>query len=555
MIGGRLARRGSVRFQGESLALEYVARAVRRFWPVVLLSLALGVLAGLYLRPDLTTRYASNALMLVVPAAESGFGDVPGDRYISSQLVVLESPPMAARASELAALGISDDEIAQSVVFFQIPGTDVVRIMASSGSPGDAQVIANAYLDAYVERTRSAGETAVESDPTALDDLIAEVEQQINEIEQRISDALAPIQETGLADGQEVPTIEEVEPALAIERDVYLEKYGELLRRRSAVEFELQEVTGGQIIQRAELPTTPNPQSSPLFVVAIPIAAVLLGVGLATVLGRASRRVLDGTEVTEVLGIPFAAAVPRRRLPDRPIWQLRHLSDKVRDVVNELCVQALAHGSTGQPLTVLVTGSQRVSGTTSLAALMAARFGELGSRVALVDLDFDHPELAEFFDVHADGFSALLSDGGLRSGSFDGLLEASIFTSTSIPNVSVVGRSRRVGQSRPQSADLLVALDKVVRYADVVVFDAGPMLVASASAVLCQHTDAVVLAVPVWAQQRAPLRVVSRQLDSVKTHLLPVLMPRLTSLRDRQSTAPTQVATTNEVDVASQGVV
>ncbi len=136
---------------------------------------------------------------------------------------------------------------------------------------------------------------------------------------------------------------------------------------------------------------------------AVPIVVVAFGVAVATFLARSSRRVLDVEEASELLGLPFAGSLPRARaLRTGALDRLPELPDEFARSINELCVQAEVHGRLDEPLTVLVTGSQRIAGTTTVAAAMAARFGELGARVVLVDLDFDRPDLAEFFGVEGE---------------------------------------------------------------------------------------------------------------------------------------------------------
>lgn len=535
------------------MELEYVAKAVRRFWPVVLLSLLLGVLAGQFLQPSSEARYESSALLLLVPFTGSGLDIAAGDRFVASQLVVLESPPLAVRAAELASLPMPGPEAALAVTFVQIPGTDVVRIVASSGSPGDAQALANGYLDAYVERAEESVGADRDSDPTLLDPALTEIERQLAQLDEQIQAALAPYVEAATA--APIPGIEQIAPALATRREVLVETYRELLGRRSTLEFEPQAEAANQIIQRAGLPTTPIDDSDPLLSIAVPVAALLFGIAVATVLARSSRRILDRAEVVELLGIPFAATVPSERaLRHGSILQLKRLPDEYRAVVNVLCVQAEAQGGTlDSRLTVLVTGSRRVSGTTTLAAAMASRFGELGLTVALIDLDFDRPDLSTYLAVPGDGLSALVNgellDGDPSDGQFH---ESPGFSPTPWPNVAVVGRQPGIGQVRPQRAELLAALDTAVDRADVVVLDAGPMLAASAAALLAQQTDVVVLAVPVRGQARGPLKIVARQLVSVMPHVLPVAMPQLKRGARRTTPAiPSQDIATHEVEVAS----
>jgi Mrp family chromosome partitioning ATPase/capsular polysaccharide biosynthesis protein len=508
IIGGRLAR--------NAMELEYVAKAVRRFWPVVLLCALVGVIAGQVLQPSSQSRYASTALLLVVPSTASGVGGGTGDRYVASQLVVLESPPLAARAAELSGVPLADGSAAHEVSFIQIPGTDVVRVVASSTSPANSQAIANAFVDAYIERTDTGSGADETLGATEIETSLSEIELQLAELDSHIGEAMAPFVQTSEDDPDvEIPTVEQVAPALATEREVLLETYRGLLSQRTQLEFEPPAETGSQVIQRAQRPTAPVGGSSRVMTLALPILGLLVGVGIATVLARASRRVVDAAEVTEILGVPFAATIPgERALRARSLFQLEQLPDEYDDAVSELCVQAEAKGKLDMPLTVLVTGSQRVAGSTTLAAAMAVRFGALGSTVALVDLDFEQPDLSKCFGVEGDGIARLVEG-------------TTAMTTTPLANVSVVGRRPGLPQPRAQRSELLFALDAAAEHADVVVVDAGSMFSAPAAAVLAQHTDVIVLAVPVWSQERASLKVVARQLASVKAHILPVAMPRL----------------------------
>ena len=357
------------------MELEYVAKAVRRFWPVVLLSFVLGIIAGQLLQPSTPPRYESAALLLVTPDSE--LGNTEGDRYVASQLVVLESPPLAAHAEELAGVSLADG--GATVAFNQITGTDVVRVIASSDSPADSQLLANAFLDAYVERTGETSGADKRLDTTEIEASLGEIEGQLGEVDPRIAEVMAPFLESAdEASDAAIPEVEQVAPALATEREVLMETYRGLLSQRTNLEFQ-PVAPNSQIIPRAALPTDPLVKSSLMMAVALPILGLLFGIGAATVLARSSRRVLDGAEVVDRLDLPFATALPAEKmLRARSLFQLHALPDEYEAGVNELCVQLEARGRLDTPLTVLVTGSQRVSGSTTLAGAMAARFGALG---------------------------------------------------------------------------------------------------------------------------------------------------------------------------------
>lgn len=501
-----------------------MAKAVRRFWPIVLLLLVLGIVVGQLIQPQSVPRYESTALLLIAPTSDAG-GSAEGDRYVASQLVVLESPPLAARATEFAEVGMTEQEIAAVVNFAQIPGTDVVRIVASSGTPQDSQAISNAYLDAYLERTGSTDGGATESGQLA--ESIERINGRLDEVAAQIEAVMAPfVQGAATSPDALIPTVEQIAPALATEREVLLDTYTQLLSRQTAIEFGPEQPSGRQAIQRAELPTSPTVESSRALSVAIVAAMTLLGVVAATVLARISRRVLDGKEVSDSLGVPFAATIPPERvLRTRALFKVQSLPEEYRAVVNELCVQVESQGTLDDVLTVLVSGTQRVSGSTTLATAIAARFGELGSRVLLVDLDFDQPDVSKCFGVQADALG-LLANAKVTNDK-DGQWLEEVLTATPLTNVAVAGRRPGAGSSRPQRAELLAALEAAGRFADVVVLDGGPILNSPAASVMAPHADVIVLAVPVRRQERASLQVVSRQLLPLTAHLLPVSTPRL----------------------------
>jgi Mrp family chromosome partitioning ATPase len=172
---------------------------------------------------------------------------------------------------------------------------------------------------------------------------------------------------------------------------------------------------------------------------------------------------------------------------------------------------------------------------------MAARFGELGSKVVLVDLDLDYPDISRCFGVRGDGLSALIESDTAPGAATT--VDTPAFTPTPLPNVVVVGREPGVVDTLPQRADLLDAMEVALEDADVVIFDTGPMLAAHAATVLAQQADAVVLAIPVMNQDRAALLVIARQVAPLKAYLLPVAMPRLErSRRLPVASAPSALA-------------
>jgi Mrp family chromosome partitioning ATPase len=176
---------------------------------------------------------------------------------------------------------------------------------------------------------------------------------------------------------------------------------------------------------------------------------------------------------------------------------------------------------------VVVVGSERSAGTTTLAVAMATRFAVTGSQVLLIDADVRHPAITGAFARGRPGIAALaslaLSDrSALRqAGSIDP------FAPTSVPGLSVVGlgpKSTTAPLRRQNVLDVVVAAKA---HSPVVVFDGGPLLGSATTVHLAQLADAVVLAVPLARQRLDELASVTRQTSLLEGEVIVVDMPAL----------------------------
>lgn len=507
------------------MELEYVLKAVRRHWLVVVAFALAGVLAAVLLVSEGEPEYEATALVLVAPGSDGG---QPGDRFVMSQMAVLQTPQMTVRALESAGVTLTPEEASEAVEFEQQVGTDVVAVTATAATPETAQAIANGYIDSYFEmleeRAASAGP---DREIEVLDRTIEAIETQIRLVDDEIAAVLQPYLDPP-ADGdgpRQVPALAQIAPALATERDVLGGQYNEVLRRRTELEFAPQPEIRSQVVQRAELPTTPVEPSGRLLTVALIVAGLFGGVLAATVLARSSRRVLDDAEVAATLGVPIAASVKRQRSLSRGrLEQPAQMSTAMHDSINQACVQAERQAVPGVTLAVVVTGTQQGSGATTVATAMAYRYAELGSRVLLVDADHFRDGDAPRTDLWTDDLKALMesdrADGELPARSTQSI---DAFTHTDVPNLIVVGHNASaVPMNRRARLDVMEVMEAARRYADVVIFDTGPILDSVSSIKLAQHADVTVLVVPVRRQRRASLRVIARQLEDHDGLLLPV---------------------------------
>jgi Mrp family chromosome partitioning ATPase len=440
------------------------------------------------------------------------------DRYVAGQLSVLRSEGMAQRAAGL--LGLSSADVADAVRFEQEPLTDVVSIIAATSDPERSQAIADAYVEAYLAQLNSQLTASQTPELERLEEQIAEVVAQIDDVDTRLEAVMAPF-----LDRNPIPSPEQVAPALVSEKTLLLNEVAELEASRAELRRGLRVAT--EVVQDATLPT--DPVESPYR----PLlgAGVLLGafVGLvaAAVVARLSPTVLGDEQAEDILGHPVVGSFPvlpdvtsrRRAVIDVP-------APSAAAAIESLCVRVEAAARAGESLAVIVTSTQARAGTTTTAAALARSFAGPRTRVLLVDADLRQPELSTLFAYKAR--RAPVSVGG---GERPPPGEDDVFSATGVQNLAVTSvglltelsleadTGHRAG--RGTDPDHLLAIAR--SQADVVVFDGGPLMSATSTVQLTRRCDAVVVAMPDRQPVRA-LETIATELRDQR-HVLPVWTP------------------------------
>lgn len=508
------------------MELAFLTNAIRRYYWVIILAAVVGAMPGLLVGGGGSDQYESRAVLLVAPPSQSlpqdsSAGDP--DRYVSGQLSVLRSQGLSERVAEELDDGSDAGDVAGSVRFEREPLTDVVTIVASTAIPERSQAIADAYLAVYLDQVRAQLDGTQEPDLERLDAEIASVRTELADVDQRMTDALAPY-----LTRDPIPTLEQVAPGLISEKAILLNQYTELQASRTELSTGLR--VSSEIVQVASLPTEPLASSRTALLAVGVAGGVFAGLAAASVVARLSPTVLDNDQAGEILEHPVMGSLPA--LPaveqDRSAL-LDHLPPAAAALVESLCVRVEAASQGRATLTVVVTGTQRGVGATTLAAALARRFAENGSRVLLIDADRRHPELGQRFASLAPRLAPVLekgwtppSQGGVPSP--DGLSETGVSnlqvtTLAGLSNLSLDGDEPTASSWRPDIAGLIVA---GAAHADVLVFDGGALMDSVSTVQLTRLCDAVVLAMPRRQRIRA-LETVAGQLRD--RPLLPVWTP------------------------------
>lgn len=168
--------------------------------------------------------------------------------------------------------------------------------------------------------------------------------------------------------------------------------------------------------------------------------------------------------------------------------------------------------------TILVTSPGPREGKSTILANLAIAIAEAGRRVIAVDCDLRRPALHQFFGLdHATGLtSALLEDD-------PGALP---LQETFVPGLRLLAS----GPQPPNPSELLGSqrfnrvVEALKQEADIVLFDAPPVLAVADAVVLAARLDGVLLVISAGKTKREPARRARQQLERVNARLIGLVL-------------------------------
>jgi capsular exopolysaccharide synthesis family protein len=265
------------------------------------------------------------------------------------------------------------------------------------------------------------------------------------------------------------------------------------------------EILQQPLAEQVELATVRPPRSR-LSRLLIALALGLLGgLALALVLERVDTKIRTRQRAEEYFDLPVVAEIPVIKRRERgKVSVTVNPTGKAADAFRLLGASVAgawaamvmsrsngngngAGGPGSTPKTILVTSPGPGDGKTTVAANLAAVYGELGKRVTVISCDLRHPLIHRMFGVNV---SPGLSDMLRRDSDVVPIAEP-----TSVANVDLIPSGRRpaspgelLGSDRMRQV-----LEQVAGRADVVILDCSPVLEASDIGALLAHADVVLL--------------------------------------------------------------
>jgi non-specific protein-tyrosine kinase len=164
---------------------------------------------------------------------------------------------------------------------------------------------------------------------------------------------------------------------------------------------------------------------------------------------------------------------------------------------------------------MVVTSPAPEEGKSTTLSNLAVTIAQAGRRVILVDCDLRRPSLHQIFDARAaPGFTDMMRDDALMQNpplQETGIANLRLLSSGTIPpNPSELLASRRM-------SDLVAAL---LVQADMVLFDAPPVIAVTDAAVLASKVDAALLVVSAGKTKRDHAKKAKALLEKVNARLI-----------------------------------
>ena len=367
-------------------------RAVKRLWPLIVLSTLLGGAAAFVATPStvrpIVRSYRATATML----ASNGNGQI-GTVTFNQVPVFATTGEVPRRVKAILKWPGEPAALAAQILASIDPSTGTFTVTSQQPSPKRAVLLANSFADELVKYL-------AEKQDEVLGGRVATSLQRLDELKKQASDLDA---QTLLSPQDEV---------LKAQRDAAVRGYGAQYEQYQSLKDSLTTGLGLTTLERAQAVEIQTggfqaPQSRRA---RIPLAAgvgAVLGLGLVLLMERFDGRVRDRRRAEQIMGAPVIA-------------ELATLARKHRGT--KLCVTPdnqggaaesfrtlrttlsfLIHGDeddngpqSNAPV-IVVSSPSPGDGKTTTAANVAAAFAETCERVVVVNADFRRPRISKFF--------------------------------------------------------------------------------------------------------------------------------------------------------------
>jgi non-specific protein-tyrosine kinase len=457
--------------------------------------------------------YSAEAQMLVKTRPDTTvfstdtrtFGDPV--RAVQTEIKVLESEPVAERVQADLKLTVIPPSVKGAVQ----GATDVVSVTVRSGDPTTARIVADAYVQAYIETKREQAVATLTSAGAELQKKVTELQLQLDALDRQV---------TAATDDQ----LAQMAPDLTSQRRVLEDQQSLFKQRLDQLQVDSALTTGGaDVVRQAALPSTPvEPRPVRTAALAV-VVGLLLGLGAVFLIDHFDDSIRGAEDVQRAVGLPVLAMVPIDPPPDNRPIALSRAGDYAVEVYRSLRTSVQFLGLDSETRVIQVTSPGSGDGKTTTAANLAVVFADIGHRVVLVDADLRKPRLHDMF--------SLPPDRGLTTALLGESVQRLVHTVTENLDVLPAGPIPPNPSELVGGRQMQILIKALAAHYGFVIIDSAPVLPVSDSVGLASLCGGVLLVAQAGRTSARQMSDAVSLLERVQTPMLGVVLNKVGTKR------------------------
>lgn len=287
-----------------------------------------------------------------------------------------------------------------------------------------------------------------------------------------------------------------------------------------------------QIVDQAEMPTSPYKPNKRLNLLLAAVVGLFLGVGLAFFFEYLDNTIKTPEDVEQLIRLPSFGMVPeisngrRRQLEKGTSYPVElitygHPKSMLSEAYRSIRTSILLSFSEKPPKKIVITSPNPSEGKTTTVINTAIALSQTGAQVLIIDADLRKPRLHKIFNYeNGQGLSSFLSGHGDLE---------SVVKKSEVPNLFYIPS----GPIPPNPSELLGSnlfkkmVESLEARFDHIVLDSPPVLGFADSIILSTSVDGVILTVLGGKTPRETLQRAKEVLQQVNTKIIGVVINRV----------------------------
>jgi tyrosine-protein kinase len=478
---------------------EYLAILRLRKWSVTIVT-ALVVTSAFVFSVLQTPLYVSEAQVLVEPVTISAGQQGDVNLNMDTERRLAESSAVANLVVTKLKVEMSPLVLLSNVSVDVPTNTEILVIKYSDPDARTAQLRSQAFADAYLEfrRQHAVDELLALSRP--LQENIQALSAKLDKLTPQIDAATDPATRRKLQ-GDANSLIAEIA----------------ILRQSLSQLTPPQGLEVGQLVEPADLPTSPSSPRYPVNLGLGLFVGLALGVAVAFLRDRLDDRIRGSDDLETVAGAPALGIVPKlthwRQPREEVLVTLSEPHSLSAEAYRTLRASILFTASRLGIKTLLITSPSPGEGKSTTTANLGVALAQAGKNVILISADLRKPRLHRFFSVPA---PIGLTDVLMGEASV-----ANAIVQTEVDNLRLVSSGPMPGNHDAVLGSEAMAglLPELREMADIILIDSAPVIVAD-TMTLGPLVDAVLLVTDASRTPRRAVREARQRLDQMRTELI-----------------------------------